>query len=62
MSAMPRTLLTVLTLVALSVAAGLIGEALDFNGVAYFAALLVVMVLTSLTDRERFYGPTGTAR
>ncbi len=62
MSAMARTLLTAATLVALTVVAGLVGEALDFSGVAYFAALLVVMVLTSLTDRERFYGgPPDTA-
>jgi hypothetical protein len=62
MSAMPRTLLTVVALIALTIGAGVIGEALDFNGVAYFGALLVVMLLVSLTDRERFYGPPGTAR
>ncbi len=52
---MARIACTALATVALSVAVGLIGEALDFNGVAYFAVLLVVMVLTSLTDRERFW-------
>ena len=44
---MPRTLFTALAAVALSLAAGTIGQALDFNGVAYFGALLVTMFLVS---------------
>ena len=53
---MPRTLFTALAAVALSLAAGTIGQALDFNGVAYFGAMLLGMLLVSLTDRERFWG------
>jgi len=52
---MPRTLLTVIALVVACVVAATVGQALDFNGVAYFGAMLAVMLLVSLTDRERFW-------
>ena len=56
MRTMLRTLLTVVVLVVACVAAAAVGEALEFNGVAYFGAMLVVMLLVSFTDRERCWG------
>jgi len=53
---MPRTLLTVIALVAACAVTAIVGQVLDFNGVAYFGAMLLGMLLVSLTDRERFWG------
>ena len=53
---MPRTLLTVIALVGACAITAIVGQALDFNGVAYFGAMLLGMLLVSLTDRERFWG------
>ncbi len=51
---MPRTVVTVVTAVLLSLAVAGAGQALDFSGLAYFGALLVIGLLASLTDLERF--------
>lgn len=37
-----------------------VGKALDFGGLAWFAVVLVVMFVGSLADREGFYGPRET--
>ena len=54
MSPMLRTILTVLVGLALATLVALAGEALDFSGLAYFAALLAIGLLISLTDPTRF--------
>jgi hypothetical protein len=56
MKAMNRTVLAFVTLALLCVPMALIGQALDFSGWAWMGALVVVMVLASLVDREGFYG------
>ena len=58
MKAMSRTILAFATLALLCVPMALIGQALDFSGWAWMGALVVVMVLASLVDREGFYGTT----
>ena len=58
MKAMNRTVLAFVTLALLCVPMALIGQALDFSGWAWMGALVVVMVLASLVDREGFYGTT----
>lgn len=35
----------------------LVGDALDFGGLAWIVALVVMMLAISVLDRERFYGP-----
>jgi hypothetical protein len=52
-----RTLLAFAVGGALAVFLALIGEALEFGGLAWLAGLVVVLVLASLVDREGFYGP-----
>jgi peptidoglycan/LPS O-acetylase OafA/YrhL len=52
-----RTLLAFVVGAVLTVPLVLIGETLDFGGLAYLAGLVVVLVLASLGDREGFYGP-----
>ena len=42
---------------ALCVPAVCIGEALHFGGFAWLVTLVVLMLVTSLFDREGFYGP-----
>ncbi len=56
MSCMPRLAFTGLVLLSLSVLLAIIGDALEFGSGGYLAAVLVGMLLTSLTDRERFWG------
>jgi hypothetical protein len=56
MKPMNRTILAFVTLALLCVPMALIGQALDFSGWAWMGALVVVMVLASLVDREGFYG------
>jgi hypothetical protein len=53
---MKRFLLALLVACALVVPASLIGEALDFGGLAWLATLLVVVSLAGLVDRPGFYG------
>jgi hypothetical protein len=48
--------LATLALIPLAV----IGKALDFGGLAWFAVVLVVMFVCSLVDRKGFYGPRET--
>jgi hypothetical protein len=45
-----------LAMVAITVPIGLIGEALDFGGLAWLGALVVGLLLVSLVDRDYFYG------
>jgi hypothetical protein len=49
-----------LAMVAITVPIVLIGEALDFGGLAWLGALLVGLLLVSLVDRDYFYGPPKT--
>lgn len=51
---MPRLGVTILVGPFACVSVAFAGEALDFSGTAYFGGLLVAMLLTSLTDPERF--------
>jgi hypothetical protein len=53
---MKRFLLALLVACVLVVPAGLIGEALDFGGLAWLATLLVIVALAGLVDRPGFYG------
>jgi hypothetical protein len=39
----------------------LVLKALDIDGLAYFGLVLVAMLVGSLADRERFYGPSPPA-
>jgi hypothetical protein len=45
-----------LAMVAITVPTVLIGEVLDFGGLAWLGALLVDLLLVSLVDRDYFYG------
>jgi hypothetical protein len=56
MNPVKRFLMALSVAVLLCVPVALIGEALDFSGWAYFAALMAVGVLATLVDREGFYG------
>ena len=56
MSGMRSFLLALSVGAVLCFPAAAIVEALDAGGLGYPAALLVVMVVASLFDRERFYG------
>ena len=49
-------------MVVVGFAITLIGEALDFGGLAWLGALLVGLLLVSLVDREYFYGPSERTR
>jgi hypothetical protein len=59
---MRRFVLALMTMVVLMVPAVLIGEALDFGGLAWLATLLVVMLLGALVDRPGFYGTAQRPR
>ena len=52
-----RTLLAMLIGSALVVPVVAIGEALGFGSLAWIAAIMAILVLVSLIDREGFYGP-----
>jgi hypothetical protein len=52
-----KTLLAFVVGAVLAVPLVLVGETLDFSGLAYLAGAAVVMLLASLVDREGFYGP-----
>jgi hypothetical protein len=45
-----------LAMIAMTVPIVMIGEALDFGGLAWLGALLVGLLLVSLVDRDYFYG------
>ncbi len=53
---MNRTGLALLVAVVLAVPVALIGEALGFGSLAWIAAVLAILVVASLIDREGFYG------
>ena len=59
---MPALALTFLAMSVLSSLAAVVGVALNFNGFAYFVAIVVILVLVSFTDRERFYGTSPRPR
>ena len=56
MRAMNRTVLALLVGVALAIPVALIGEALGFGSLAWIAAVMAIVVVVSLIDREGFYG------
>jgi hypothetical protein len=58
---MKRTVLAHLVGAALCVPAALIGKALHFGGFAWLVTLVVLLLLTSLVDRDWFYGPRDAA-
>lgn len=53
MEAVPR-IATMLVTVVLGVGLGLLGKVIDPEGLLWFGAFIVGMVLISLTDRRRF--------
>ena len=53
---MPRLALTGLAILLAALAIGLIGKALDLDGVYYPIASIVGLLLIGLTARDRFYG------
>jgi len=57
-----RTLLAALVGVALLVPVVAIAEAIRFGSLAWVAAIMAVLVVVSLVDREGFYGPRPRAR
>jgi hypothetical protein len=57
-----RIAVILLAIVVVSFAVVLIGEALDFGGLAWLGALVVALLLVSLVDREYFYGPPSRSR
>lgn len=59
---MNRTLLALLAGVALLVPVVAIGEALGFGSLAWIAAIMAIVVVVSLIDREGFYGPRPPGR
>lgn len=56
MKTMNRTLLALLLGAALLVPVVAIGEALGFGTLAWIVAIVAVVVVASLVDREGFYG------
>jgi len=54
---MRSPILLILAGLAISAGAAVIGQALDFGGLAWLLTLVVVMFAISAFDRERFYGP-----
>lgn len=57
MSPMSRTLLAFLVAAVAAVPAVVIGKALGFGDLGWFALMLALMFLASAVDREGFYGP-----
>jgi len=53
---MRSPILLILAGLAIAAVAAVIGQALDFGGLAWLLALVVVMLAISAVDRERFYG------
>lgn len=62
MSRMKRPLISLGVLVVLTTAVTLIAIWLDFGPVAFFLSGIGVLVLSTLTDREAFYGPSPRSR
>ena len=62
MTGMSRTLLAALVGVALLVPVVAIAEAIRFGSLAWVAAIMAVLGVVSLVDREGFYGPRPRAR
>jgi hypothetical protein len=62
MNSVMRFGLTVLVGGILLVPVVAIAEALDFGGLAWLVAFVVVLLLASLVDREGFYGPREPSR
>ena len=54
---MKRTALAVTVGAIMCVPAVMLGEALHFGGLAWLGLLVLLMLITSLLDREYFYGP-----
>jgi hypothetical protein len=54
---MKRALLAFLAGLLLCIPAAIVGHALNFGGFAWLVTLAVLMFVTSLFDREGFYGP-----
>ena len=57
MTAMSPFIRALITGGLITVPAAMVGEALGFGPWAWFVFLLVMMFVTSLFDREGFYGP-----
>lgn len=47
---------TIVAMLALGLAVGIVGSVLDFGGWAWYAAAICAVLIVTLTDRERFYG------
>ncbi len=62
MKSVNRTLLAMLIGAALVVPVVAIGEALGFGSIAWIAAIMAILVVVSLIDREGFYGPRRQSR
>lgn len=56
MGGLMRTLRAIAIVAPFGVAMSFVGDALHFGGLAWLAVLLGLMFLTSLVDREWFYG------
>jgi hypothetical protein len=54
---MRRAVLAFLAGMLLCIPAAIIGEALDFGGFAWLCTIVVLLLVTSLFDREGYYGP-----
>ncbi len=52
-----RTVLAFVVGVVLAIPLTVVGEALDFASLAWIPAVLALLLLVSLIDREGFYGP-----
>ena len=52
-----RSLLAALVAIALLVPVVAIGEALGFGSIAWIVAIVAIVGIASLIDREGFYGP-----
>ncbi|HEY1357057.1 MAG TPA: hypothetical protein VGF21_02015 [Thermoleophilaceae bacterium] len=57
-----RIALILLAMVAVTIPIVLVGQALDFSGLAWLGALVVALLLVSLVDRDYFYGPPAKPR
>jgi hypothetical protein len=54
---MKRALLAFLAGLLLCIPAAIVGHTLNFGGFAWLVTLVALMFVTSLFDREGFYGP-----
>jgi hypothetical protein len=51
-----RISLILATMIVVTVPIVLVGQALEFGGLAWLGALVVALLLVSLVDRDYFYG------